>query len=70
MTGIGILNLEGLNHIFTSFENVVAFLLSKELLEPIAECLQGQLQEVYFGFQKLDEVYKGSLQEATRESRC
>jgi len=39
-----------LNHIFTSFENVVAFLLSKVLLEPIrliAECLQGRLPEVY-----------------------
>jgi len=49
----------GLKYIFTSFENVVAFLLSKELLEPIrpiAECLQGRLQEVYFAFQKIDEV--------------
>ena len=46
----------GLKHIFTCFEHVVAFLLSKELLEPIkpiAECLQGQLQEVHFGFKKL-----------------
>ena len=49
----------GLKHIFTSFEHVVAFLLSKELLEPIkpiAECLQGRLQEIYFGFKKVDEV--------------
>ena len=45
--------------IFTSFEHVVACLPSKELLElikPIAECLQGQLQEVYFGYQKIDYV--------------
>ena len=34
-------------------------MLVKELLEPIrpiAECLQGRLQEVYFGFQKVSEV--------------
>ena len=34
-------------------------MLAKELLEPIrpiAECLQGRLQEVYFGFQKVSEV--------------
>ena len=39
--------------------NTVVFLISKELLEPIrpvAECLQGRLQEVYFGFKKLDDV--------------
>ena len=39
-------------HIFTSFEKVVVLLLSKELVDQFAECLQGQLQEVYFGFQK------------------
>ena len=34
-------------------------MLAKELLEPIrpiAECLKGRLQEVYFGFQKVSEV--------------
>ena len=34
-------------------------MLAKELLEPIrpiAECMQGRLQEVYFGFQKVGEV--------------
>ena len=34
-------------------------MLAKELLEPIrpiAECLQGRLQEVYFVFQKVSEV--------------
>lgn len=36
-------------------------MLSKELLEPIhpvAECLQGRLQEVYFGFKKISEIPK------------
>ena len=27
-----------------------------EPIKPIAECLQGRLQEVYFGFKKIDEV--------------
>ena len=38
---------------------IVAFNLSKQLLEPIrpiAQCLQGKLQEVYFGFKKIGEV--------------
>ena len=37
----------------------MAFFLAKELLEPIhpiAECLQGRLQEVYFGFKKISEI--------------
>ena len=39
----------------------MAFMITKELLEPIkpiAECLQGRLQEVYLGFKKVDEVNK------------
>ena len=51
----------GLRHTFTSFDHIAAFILSKELLEPIrpiAESLQGRLQEVYFGFKKVDEVTK------------
>ena len=51
----------GLRHTFTSFEHVVSFFLEKELLEPIrpiAECLQGRLQEVYFGFKKITEIMK------------
>ena len=35
--------------------------LAKELLEPIrpiSECLQGRLQEVYFGFKKITEIMK------------
>ena len=49
----------GLRHTFGSFEHIVAFVISKQLLEPIrpiAQCLQGKLQEVYFGFKKIDEV--------------
>jgi hypothetical protein len=41
------------------FEHIVLFLIAKELLEPIlpiTQCLQGRLQEVYFGFKKVDEV--------------
>ena len=39
----------------------MSFFLAKELLEPIrpiAECLQGRLQEVYFGFKKITEIMK------------
>ena len=49
----------GLRHTFTSLEHIVVFFLAKELLEPIrpiAECIQGRLQEVYFGFRKISEV--------------
>ncbi len=49
----------GLRHTFSGFEHIVVFMLSKQLLEPIrpiAECLQGRLQEVYFGFKKVDEI--------------
>ena len=48
-----------LRHTFTSFEHIVVFFLAKELLEPIcpiAQCLQGRLQEVYFCFRKISEV--------------
>ena len=49
----------GLVNIFFSFQHTIVFMLAKELLEPIrpiAECLQGRLQEVYFGIQKVSEV--------------
>ena len=49
----------GLRHTFGSFEYIVAFVLSKQLLDPIlpiAQCLQGELQEVYFGLKKIKEV--------------
>ena len=48
-------------------------MLAKELLEPIrpiAECLQGRLQEVYFGFQKVSEVkqhYQALREDADKE---
>ena len=47
--------------------------MSKELLEqiiPITECLQGWLQEVYFDFQKVDEIkdhYKHQREKANAE---
>lgn len=49
----------GLRHTFSSFEHIVAFILSKELLKPmkpLAESLQGRLNEVYFAFKKVDEI--------------
>ena len=51
----------GLLNTFTSFDHISAFTLTKEILEPlrpISESLQGRLQEVYFGFTKLDEVIR------------
>ena len=48
-------------------------MLAKELLGPIrptAECLQGRLQEVYFGFQKVSEVkqhYQALREDADKE---
>ena len=49
----------GLRYTFVEFEHIVVFMLVKQLLEPIrpiAECLQARLQELYFGFKKVDEV--------------
>ena len=49
----------GLLNIFVGFQHAIVFILAKELVEhirSIAECLQGQLQGVYFGFQKVSEV--------------
>ena len=49
-------NATGLSHTFGGFEHIVVFMLAKQLLEPIrpiAECLQGRLQELYFGFKKI-----------------
>ena len=49
----------GLRYTFVVFEHIVVFMLVKQLLEnirPIAECLQARLQELYFGFKKVDEV--------------
>ncbi len=43
----------------SSFEHIVVFILSKELLKPmkpLAESLQVRLNEVYFAFKKVDEM--------------
>ena len=49
----------GLRHTFMNFEHIAPFVCSKEILSPIrphAESLQGRLNEVYFGFKKINEV--------------
>ncbi|XP_062501846.1 uncharacterized protein LOC134178950 [Corticium candelabrum] len=49
----------GLRYTFVGFEHIVVFMLVRQRLEPIrpiAECLQARLQELYFGFKKVDEV--------------
>lgn len=54
----------GLSHTFGSFEHIVVFMLAKQLLEPIhpiAECLQGKLQELYFGFKKLTKLIQENI---------
>ena len=42
-----------------SFGYIVSFICAKEMLEPmrpLVTALQGRLVEVYFGFQKIEEV--------------
>ena len=54
----------GLSHTFGSFEHIVVFMLAKQLLEPIhpiTECLQGRLQELYFGFKKLTKLIRENI---------
>ena len=49
----------GLRHTFSSFEHIVAFVLTKELLEPmrpLAAGLQGRSIEVYFAYKKVSEI--------------
>ena len=49
----------GLRHIMSNFGHIVNFVCAKELLEPMRPlvcALQGELMEVYFGFQKIEEV--------------
>ena len=49
----------GLRHTLSNFGHIVNFACAKELLEPmrpIVCALQGELIEVYFGFQKIEEV--------------
>ena len=49
----------GLRHTMTNFGHIVSFVCTKEMLEPIRPivcALKGELVEVYFGFQKIEEV--------------
>lgn len=49
----------GLRHTMRSFAHIVSFVCSMVMLEPmrpIVSALQGRLVEVYFGFQKIDQV--------------
>ena len=51
----------GLRHSMISFGHIVSFICAKEMLEPmrpLVTALQGRLVEVYFGFQKIEEVIK------------
>ena len=51
--------VNGLSHTFSSFKDIVAFIISKEVLEPIlsiAESSQDRLQEVHFSFRGIDAV--------------
>lgn len=44
-----------------SFEHIFSFVCAKEMLEPmrpLVTALQGRLVEVYFGFQKIEEIIK------------
>ena len=49
----------GLRHTFTNFEHIVSFICAKEMLEPmrpLLSSLQGELMEMYLGFEKIDQV--------------
>ncbi|KAG1666870.1 repressor of the inhibitor of the protein kinase [Nymphon striatum] len=49
----------GLRHTFTSFEHIVSFIIAKQGLEPmcpLVSCLQGEMMDVYHGFQKVDQI--------------
>ncbi|KAG1676109.1 hypothetical protein GQR58_014439 [Nymphon striatum] len=49
----------GLRHTFTSFEHIVSFVIAKQGLEPmcpLVSCLQGEMMDVYPGFQKVHQI--------------
>lgn len=51
----------GLRHSTISFRHIFSFVCAKEMLEPmrpLVTALQGRLVEVYFGFQKIEEIIK------------
>ena len=51
----------GLRHTFGCFGHIVVIMRAKQVLEliySIAKCLQGRLQEVSFGYQRIDETIK------------
>ena len=51
----------GLRHTIISNESIFSFVCAKEVLEPmrpLVTALQGRLVEVYFGFQKTEEISK------------
>ena len=49
----------GLQPSMTNFEQILSFIIAKQMLEPmrtLVSALQGELIDVYFGFQKIDEI--------------
>ena len=51
----------GLRHSMISFGHISSFVCAKEMPEPMrphVTALQGRLVEVYFGFQKIEEIIK------------
>mgnify|MGYP000194039022 CR=1 FL=1 len=51
----------GLRHSMISLEHIFSFVCAKEMMEPMrphVTALQGKLVEVYFGFQKIEEIIK------------
>ena len=49
----------GLQPSMTNSEQIISFVIAKEMLEPmwpLVSTLQGELVDVHFGFQKIDEI--------------
>ena len=48
-----------LKHTFTNFDHIASLIIAKEELEPmclLVSCFQGEMMEVYLGFQKIDHI--------------